>query len=126
MPDPTPDPLAAYLDEVRQRAALTKAAAHGYTPRGEQLPGGPAGEWLIANLAAAADVPRLLAALDAVLELAGGWDAKAREIAVKITLNEVSDAGIAMRLLVHDDHQKHAKALREVISRELLGEGESR
>lgn len=68
MPDPIPDPLATHLDEVRKRAALTKPSAHGYTPRGEQLPGGPADDWLIANLEAAADVPRLLAAVEAVLK----------------------------------------------------------
>lgn len=66
--NPAPDPVAAYLDEVRGRAALIKPSAHGYTPRGEQLPGGPADDWLIANLTAAADVPLLLAAVEAVLK----------------------------------------------------------
>ncbi len=70
MPEtPSPaDPVAAALATIRERAAATKASAHGYVPRGEQLPGGPAGEWVIANLAAAADVPRLLAGVDAVLK----------------------------------------------------------
>lgn len=72
-PDPA-DPVAAYLEEVRKRAALTKPSAHGYTPRGEQLPGGPADDWLIANLEAAADVPRLLAAVEAALGLAPHWE----------------------------------------------------
>lgn len=69
MPETTaPDPVAAYLAKVRARAALTKSSAHGYVARGETLPGGPCGEWLIANLDAARDVPRLLTALEAVLD----------------------------------------------------------
>ena len=65
----TPDPAATYLAQVRERATATKSSAHGYTPHGERFPSGPAGEWLIANLAAADDVPRLLAVVEAVLKL---------------------------------------------------------
>jgi hypothetical protein len=65
---PDTDQVAAYLAEVRERVAATKTSAHGYTPRGEALPAGPCGEWLLANLAAAQHVPRLLAAVEAALE----------------------------------------------------------
>ena len=64
-----PDDLTSALDEIRERAAAMKSSAHGYVARGERLPGGPCGEWLIANLAAAVDVPLLLAAIERVLEL---------------------------------------------------------
>lgn len=63
------DRLSAELEAIREHSAATRASAHGYVPRGERLPDGPCGEWLIANLESASDVPRLLAALDAVLKL---------------------------------------------------------
>lgn len=68
--DPVAAELAAELAAIRKWAAAMKTAAHGYTPRGEALfADGPAGEWLIANIAAAAAVPRLLKAVEAALEV---------------------------------------------------------
>lgn len=61
------DSAAAYLAEAREHAdALTKARA-AYKPRGEQLPSGACGEWVIACVAAGYDHARLLAAVEAVL-----------------------------------------------------------
>lgn len=109
MPDLPADPVAAYLAEVRRRRALTKPSAHGYTPRGEQLPGGPADDWLIANLEAAGDVPRLLAAVEKVLELTDPAEA---------STGTYSDPGGPVTPVVRCD------MIREAIRSALLGEGE--
>lgn len=109
MADQTPDPVAAGLEAVKERAEALCASHADEDCEGTSEP------------CTGHDALRLVAAVEAVLALAGDWSAKAQEIADKITL-DANDAGIAMRLLVHSDHQKHAKALREAISAALLGE----
>lgn len=106
MPDTTQttDPVAAYLAEVQRD--LGDGAP--YPHRVMEL-----------------HAPRLVAAVERVLELAEAWQAKAQGIAQQVPLDGASDVDIAMRLLVHDDHESHAKALCQIITRELLREGES-
>lgn len=74
MSAPAVDPVAAFLALVRLRSAATATSAHGYVPHGESLPRGAAGEWVLANLESAADIPPLLAMTEAVLALAAEFD----------------------------------------------------
>jgi len=88
---PDPGPVRAELARIRNRAALAYAS--------------PA-----AAGASAADVPRLLAALDAVLGMPGKWD-------------EIDDGPVSA--LTEDRgwvRAACARDLREAITRELLGE----
>jgi hypothetical protein len=61
------DRVAAALDEIRERVGAIKAIRAQWTPHGETIGSGMAGEWVIANLASASDVPALLTAVEAVL-----------------------------------------------------------
>ena len=74
MPDAPADPVAATLAEVGERIAAIKAVRARWTPCGEVIGSGDAGEWVVANLASAADVPALLGAVEAATRLAGEWD----------------------------------------------------
>ena len=70
--------------------------------------------------AAAVDIPRLLAAVEAALKLAGDWDAEARGIFLEAARTaDAGEVGAASAL------QSSAADLREVISREITGKGES-
>lgn len=73
----------------------------------------------------AAEVPRLFAALDAVLELAGQWSAKAQEIGAQISYENTEGAVAGFKMIGYQNHRDHAEALRTAISRALLGEGDS-
>lgn len=70
--DTTPETVTgdarSLLEEIRDHAAQLAKASAEYKPRGEALPSGAAGEWVIACIRAAHDVPRLLAAVGKVLE----------------------------------------------------------
>lgn len=113
MPDPTPDPLAAYLAEVRARYTNVNYSIATESPR-----------MLQAAVDSTSDTLRLLAALDAVLAKAAEWD----EIAA--TLDGHSDRAEKASQTRRSEwlsgraqgHEDSAKALREAISRALLGE----
>jgi hypothetical protein len=101
MPD---DQLTATLDEIRGRGYRNGA-------RGA----------LCARLsdAAAVDAPRLLAALDAALKLAGDWEAKSKMIGGQIALEDCDGAVAGFKMIGYQNHRDHAAALREVIAAEL-------
>lgn len=61
------DPVAAYLAEARANRDALSAAKAAYKPRGEYLPPGAAGEWVVACITAAFDHAGLLAAVEAAL-----------------------------------------------------------
>ena len=68
----------------------------------------------------AADVPRLLAALDAALALAGEWQAKSAELWEQITAKDLEGASAGFKGIGASVNREHAKALQEAISRALL------
>lgn len=64
-------------------------------------------------------MPRLLAAVRRLSELADEWDAKAAEIGAQVSLCEGATAGFKM--IGYQTHRNHAAALREAITAALTG-----
>ena len=68
--------------------------------------------------------PRLLAAVEAVLEKAGEWEAKAKKIGGQISLEDCDGAVAGFKMIGYQNHRDHAAALRETITAELAkGDG---
>jgi hypothetical protein len=67
------------------------------------------------------DVERLLAAVDAVLELAGEWKAKSAELWEQVSIQDCDGASAGFKGIGATMNSDHSDALAEAISRALLG-----
>jgi hypothetical protein len=104
------DGLAA-LQAIRGRAGIVAKLG---PPR-------PGGDLINAAHRSAADVPRLLKAVEDALKLADDWDAKAREIAEQITSQDTEGAVAGFKVIGVTRYQEGARALREAITTALAG-----
>ena len=106
---PTPDPVAAALDGIRERMnqRLTMPPTSATAMMG--------------SIKSAADVPRLLAALDAVLDVAAQCDREAAEHQAIL-----GRPGGAVHFPAVSAAGKYAQAIRDAITAGLLGEGSGR
>jgi hypothetical protein len=108
-PDGTPPALAGRLEEER---AILAAAADAFGQR----------RWRIAaEIYSTSKAPLLLGAVEAVLKLADGWDAKAKEIGAQIELEDCEGATAGFKMIGHMNHRDHAAKVREAITSALAG-----
>jgi hypothetical protein len=105
------DLLASALAEIRQRYSMCNYSAGTHSPRAYSV-----------AMASTSDVPRLLAALDAALELAEQWQAKCGELWDQISAQDLDGASAGFKGIGASVNGEHAKELREAISRTLLRE----
>jgi hypothetical protein len=103
------DQLAATLDEIWADLAYLRSCtgAIATTPEAFDLDG------LMPRYASA------VAALDAVLKLAGDWEAKSKKIGGQIALEDCNGATAGFKMIGYQNHRDHAAALREAITAEL-------
>lgn len=109
------DKVAAYLDEVRELVAERDKLVDRIRAAGGWV---DAREFNAAQDRLAERVPRLLAALDAVLELAKIWERKADEL--QRLDPDVSAATAVARGVSAGSYRADAASLREAVSRALL------